>query len=125
MLGEPVQGSKGEGKPERHPHADKDALPNGATDTKWRRPDAQRLSSRRELEADSQQQDSRSHPGGCDARPGSCKLVLAADITLNGLERLPDMLGLSFPQHRGNALIVRKTFLALSCDQEHHVDWLF
>ena len=71
--------------------ANKYSFPNGTTDTKWRRPD---MGFTGEAAYSAQKlQDSKSHPAGCSAKSSSCRLILAADITLNGLEHLHDMLG--------------------------------
>ena len=73
--------------------ANKDSFPNGTTDTKWRRPDIQLTADATHSAGTLQLQDSKYHPPECKAKSNSCKLVLAADVTLNGLEPLSDILG--------------------------------
>ena len=78
----------------KHAHADGDSFPNGTTDSKWRRsgslPSSEHGS---KAEKDAQSHVSKVHPVPCQRGPPSCKLILAADIALNDLERLPDILG--------------------------------
>lgn len=78
----------------KHAHADGDSFPNGTTDAKWRRsgslPSSEHGS---KAEKDAQSHVSKAHPVPCQRGPPSSKLILAADIALNDLERLPDILG--------------------------------
>ena len=78
----------------------KDSFPNGTTDTKWRRPDTELTADAAHSAQQLQLQDSKAHPAGCSAKSSSCKLILAADVTLNSLERLHDILGGFRLQHR-------------------------
>ena len=78
--------------------ASKSSFPNGTTDTKWRRPDIQLTADARQSASKAQLQDSKSHAAECNAEPSSCKLILAADITLNNLEHLSDILGVLYFQ---------------------------
>lgn len=78
----------------KHAHADGDLFPNGTTDTKWRRPGSLPSSEHgSKAEKDAQSHVSKAHPVPCQKGPPSCKLILAADIALSDLERLPDILG--------------------------------
>ena len=94
------QGSKGVSSSnmsfEQLKAADKDLFPNGTTDTKWRRSDIQMTADGTQRARDLQLQDRKAHPAACSAE-GSCRLILAADIALNDLERLPDILGTFMP----------------------------
>ena len=85
--------------PGRRPRSAEEAFPNGTTDTKWRRLDGQAAADSAETHADGMQQDDmsfHSHPGECSAAGASCELILAADISLDSLEHLPDILGVSW-----------------------------
>ena len=78
----------------KHAHADGDSFPNGTTDSKWRRSGSLPSSEHgRKAEKDAQSHVSKAHPVPCQRGLPSCKLILAADIALNNLERLPDILG--------------------------------
>ena len=64
----------------------------------WRRSDGQAAAETALSNRDGMQQDdtnSLSHPGECSAAGTSCELILAADIDLDSLEHLPDILGVS------------------------------
>ena len=85
--------------PGRRPRSAKEAFPNGTTDTKWRRSDGQAAAHTAEALRDGMQRDDasfRSHPGECSAAGSSSELILAADIDLDSLEHLPDILGISW-----------------------------
>ena len=96
-VSEGLHSSKADGRDsvseEQPDAANKESFPNGTTDTKWRRPDIQLTADATQSASKMQLQDSDSHAADCSSEPGSCKLVLAADVTLNNLERLPDILG--------------------------------
>lgn len=84
--------------PGRRSRSAKEAFPNGTTDTKWRRSDTQAAADSAETHRDGMQRDDtsfQSHPGECSAAGTSCELILAADIDLDSLEHLPDILGVS------------------------------
>ena len=84
--------------PGRRPRSAKEAFPNGTTDTKWRRSDTQAAADSAETHRDGMQRDNmsfQSHPGECSSAGTSCELILAADIDLDSLEHLPDILGVS------------------------------
>ncbi len=73
--------------------ANTESFPNGTTDTKWRRPDIHLTADATQSAGKVQLQDGNSHAANCSSEASSCKLILAADVTLNNLERLPDILG--------------------------------
>ena len=84
--------------PGRRPRSAKEAFPNGTTDTKWNRSGSQAAADAAAAPRDGMQQDDmsfQSHPGECSAAGPSCELILAADIDLDSLEHLPDILGSS------------------------------
>ena len=78
---------------------DKKSFPNGTTDPKWKRSDIQLTADATQAEAKVPPEakmivgESKSHPAECKAEAKSCKLILAADIALNELDRLSDILG--------------------------------
>lgn len=73
--------------------ANKDLFPNGTTDTKWRRSDIQLTADATQSARKVELQDGKSHPAECNPESSSCKLILAADVTMNSLEPLSDTLG--------------------------------